>query len=198
MRRRVLLLLLSLVTFGCASKGTTVVLLENPDGSVGQVEVSSQTGTQMLSAPRQATTVAAPAARPSTPHVVEQAEIDQDYGLALKILPEVPDTFLLHFETGTAELTAESLAMPERILAAITRRGSRDVRVNGHTDRVGNRESNARLSMERAEFVRNFLIGRGIAAGIIQAFAHGEGNPVVPTDDEVPEPRNRRVEVLVR
>jgi outer membrane protein OmpA-like peptidoglycan-associated protein len=192
------LLFLSLAFMGCAAKGTTVVLLENPDGSVGKVQVTSQAGDQTLSLARQGTTVPQASDPPSPPSIVPQEEIDRDYGQAMRALPEAPDYFLLYFDAGTAKLTQESLAMPEKILAAISRRGSRDVRVNGHTDRQGKSEDNARLSMQRAEFVRDFLITKGVESSMIQVFAHGEGNPIVPTDDEMPEPRNRRVEVLVR
>lgn len=192
------LLFLSLTVMGCAAKGTSVVLLENPDGTVGKVQVKSQAGDQTLSLARQGTTVSQPTDPPSPPRIVAQEEIDRDYGQAMRALPEAPDYFLLYFDAGTAKLTQESLAMPEKILAAISRRGSRDVRVNGHTDRQGKSEDNARLSLQRAEFVRDFLITKGVESSIIQVFAHGEGNPIVPTDDEMPEPRNRRVEVLVR
>jgi outer membrane protein OmpA-like peptidoglycan-associated protein len=198
MKSALFLLFLSLTVMGCAAKGTSVILLENPDGSVGKVQVKSQGGNQTLSAARQGTTVPRPSDPPSAPRIVAQEEIDRDYGQAMRALPEAPDYFLLYFDSGTAKLTQESLAMPEKILASIGRRGSRDVRVNGHTDRQGKNEDNARLSMQRAEFVRDFLITKGVESSIIQVFAHGEGNPIVPTDDEMPEPRNRRVEVLVR
>jgi outer membrane protein OmpA-like peptidoglycan-associated protein len=52
--------------------------------------------------------------------------------------------------------------------------------------------------MERAEAMRMILENLGVAKDIIQVSSHGEGNPLVPTEDEVSEPRNRRVEVLVR
>lgn len=193
-----MLLILCLFAGGCAAKGTSVILLENPDGSVGKVQVKSQAGDQTLSAAKQGTSVTTPSEPPSAPRIVPQEEIDRDYGQAMGALPEAPDYFLLYFDAGTAKLTQESLALPEKILAAISRRGSRDVRVNGHTDRQGKSEDNARLSMQRAEFVRDFLITKGVESAIIQVFAHGEGNPIVPTGDDIPEPRNRRVEVLVR
>ena len=46
--------------------------------------------------------------------------------------------------------------------------------------------------------MRDILIGLGVGPDIIRIFSHGEGNPLIPTPDDVPEPRNRRVEVLVR
>ena len=54
------------------------------------------------------------------------------------------------------------------------------------------------LSLRRAERVRNDLIGRGIPGDKIQVAGRGEREPLVPTEDEVAEPRNRRVEITVR
>jgi outer membrane protein OmpA-like peptidoglycan-associated protein len=46
--------------------------------------------------------------------------------------------------------------------------------------------------------VRDLLIAEGIAPATIRLAFHGEGNPLIQTADNVPEPRNRRVEVIVR
>jgi outer membrane protein OmpA-like peptidoglycan-associated protein len=54
------------------------------------------------------------------------------------------------------------------------------------------------LALERAQEVAQWLISEGVDANIIEISSHGEENPVVPTKDEVAEPKNRRVEVNVR
>ena len=54
------------------------------------------------------------------------------------------------------------------------------------------------LSLQRAERVRELLAKSGIDAGKITVSARGEREPLIPTADDVPEPRNRRVEVNVR
>jgi outer membrane protein OmpA-like peptidoglycan-associated protein len=54
------------------------------------------------------------------------------------------------------------------------------------------------LSRRRAEKVRDLLIAANIAPAVIRVAFHGEGNPLIQTVDNVPEPRNRRVEVIVR
>ncbi|NCC05583.1 MAG: OmpA family protein [Proteobacteria bacterium] len=195
---RTLLLFLCLTFAGCATKGTTVVLIEDPDGSVGQVQVSTQAGTRQLSDAGQSTSVGDPSATPTPPRVLDQAAIQREYGQTLKALPAPPETFLLYFEFGRTKLTAESEPVPARIIEAIMQRRSRDVRVNGHSDTMGSREENTRLSLERAEGARDMLVGAGVDPSIIQIFSHGEGNLLIPTPDETPEPKNRRVEVLVR
>lgn len=196
--RKALFLLLCLAMAGCAAKGTSVVLIEDPDGGVGRVTVSNPAGKQTLDSARQGTTAATSSTAPSPARAVDQAEIDATYGRVLRALPEPVETFILYFESGTSNLTPESRSIPKEILASISRRHSTDVRVYGHSDRVGTPEVNQRVSMARAEAMRALLVGLGVGTDIIRTSYHGEGNPLVPTADEVPEPRNRRVEVLVR
>lgn len=195
---RALLLVLCLTFAGCAAKGTMVVLIEDPDGSVGQVEVSTAAGAQRLSTAGQSTSVKDSSTAPGPLRTLDQATIEKDFGQALQARPQPPETFLLYFEYGRTELTAESKPDPATILETILRRNSHDVRINGHSDTVGTREDNARLSLERAKGARDILVNKGVDPSIIQIFSHGEGNPLIPTPDETPEPRNRRVEVLVR
>ncbi|HEV3009509.1 MAG TPA: OmpA family protein, partial [Burkholderiales bacterium] len=66
------------------------------------------------------------------------------------------------------------------------------------TDRVGKDADNDRLSLQRAERVRQSLVAQGIAAERIRASGRGERELVTPTADGVDEPRNRRVEINVR
>lgn len=182
---------------GCA-KGTTVVLLDDPDCRTGKIKVSSATGEQQLDTAHQSTQVSKTTAAPSKPKIMDQEKIDTTFGPALSALPAQSEQFLLYFEHGTTILTPESKLLPARVLATVQDRRSTDVRVNGHTDRVGANDLNMRLSLDRAHLIRDYLINAGVNPKIIAVFGHGEGNLLVPTEDEVSEPRNRRVEVLVR
>ena len=68
----------------------------------------------------------------------------------------------------------------------------------GSADRPGTSPTNHRLALQRADSVRAFLIGRGIEPFRILARARTEPDLPIPTTDNVLEPENRRVEVLVR
>ena len=114
------------------------------------------------------------------------------------VLPGRPKSFLLYFLEGKDEFTPESQVELERMLSELRQRGAPDVVVIGHTDRVGNLQFNDGLSLQRAERVRMELVKLGIAESRIQIAGRGEREPLVPTADEVPEPRNRRVEISVR
>ena len=78
----------------------------------------------------------------------------------------------------------------------LTRPGG-EIVVTGHTDRQGTVEANDQLSLQRALALRALFIERGFPPERIEAVGRGEREPLVPTADEVPEPRNRRAELLV-
>ena len=101
-------------------------------------------------------------------------------------------------QQGRDELTPDSRLLLGRIVDEIARRPAPDIVVIGHTDRVGAVPYNDTLSLRRAERVRDELVKVGIAAERISVAGRGEREPRVPTPDEVPEPRNRRVEINIR
>ena len=73
-----------------------------------------------------------------------------------------------------------------------------DIMVIGHTDTVGGLEYNDRLSRARAERLRDLLAELGIPAARIEAAGRGKRELLVPTEENVSEARNRRVEINVR
>ena len=83
-------------------------------------------------------------------------------------------------------------------MASAQARAGGEIVVTGHTDRQGSVQANDQLSLQRAQAVRALLIERGFKANLIEAVGRGEREPLVPTEDEVAEPRNRRAELLVR
>ena len=73
-----------------------------------------------------------------------------------------------------------------------------EVAVIGHTDTVGSAESNVVLSMQRARAIADRLRDAGLDLSALTLESHGEKHLLVPTKDEIPEPRNRRVQVTIR
>jgi OOP family OmpA-OmpF porin len=68
----------------------------------------------------------------------------------------------------------------------------------GHTDTVGTEQYNMGLSVRRADAVAEYLESKGVDASRLTIQGFGETKLAVPTGDQVPEPRNRRVEVRQR
>lgn len=173
-----------------------VVVLPSADGHVGTVIVE-RGGVRIVLNEAYASSIIRDGGEPVR-ETLPQAEARADYSAALMALPELPKAFLVYFNEGTDELTPESRVEFEKILAELREREAPDIVVIGHTDRLATDAYNDRLSLQRAERVREELIKLGIPEGRIHAAGRGEREPLVPTLDGVAEPRNRRVEINVR
>jgi len=182
---------------GCAAvPQDRVVLLPGPDGQVGRIAVNPGATETVLDTAYASASVDSRGklARVQT----SPAEVDAAFGAALAALPPRPMSYTLYFEHDSDRLTAESARQADAVLAEIAARPVADVIVIGHTDTAGESTYNDLLSLERAKSVRELLIARGGDGSRIGVAGRGEREPVVPTADEVPEPRNRRAELNVR
>jgi len=135
---------------------------------------------------------------PGLPTILSGTEVRAIAGPALAALPKPPAQFILYFEHDSVDLTPASRAVMGKVIGRIRARAPVDVSVVGHTDTVGTKEYNYSLSMKRARTVASILTGKGIDPSVLEITSHGKDNPLVPTGDQVPEPRNRRVEITVR
>ena len=171
----------------------TVTVLPSADGHVGTVVVQRGETEQVL---HQAYATSNFGQAEVT--LLSAEAVQRTYGKTLHALPAAPAAFLLYFVTGTDELTPESKLELEKVLSAMRTRPLPDVLVIGHTDTQGEADANDRLSAQRAETVKGFLVGIGIPAERIHTAGRGERELLVPTADNVDEPRNRRVEINVR
>ncbi|MFZ2974568.1 MAG: OmpA family protein [Ferribacterium limneticum] len=188
-----LMLVVLLTLAGCASE--RVVLLPSADGRPSAVVVRDTGGEIVLDKPYAATKRSVGA---NSTYQSSAEEVTERFGQALGAQPPRPNSYVLYFEAGGNVLTAESQAALANIRKEIAERPASEVMVIGHTDRVGSVELNDRLSKTRAEGLRDLLIESGVAADKLEAVGRGERDPLVPTDDEVDEPKNRRVEISVR
>jgi OmpA-OmpF porin, OOP family len=125
-------------------------------------------------------------------------EVDARFGAALAAQPIRAKSFTLYFLEGQDEFTVESKEIFETVFAEIARYPVPDLVVVGHTDKVGSDQFNDALALRRAEAVRTTLIVRGVAPANITTVGRGKREPLIPTADGVAEPRNRRVEIVVR
>jgi OOP family OmpA-OmpF porin len=179
---------------GCAQRGT-VVLLPASDGKPAAVSVKQGEREVVLDQPYAAAHVT-----PSGPTAYRATaqDVDAQFGPALAARPSRPASFTLYFVEGGDEFTAESKQLVDRLLGEIARRPVPDVRIVGHTDAVGNDASNDALGKQRAEVVRAALVRVGVPEADIETISRGKRELAVPTPDGVAEPRNRRVEIIVR
>ena len=180
---------------GCASKPASyIVLLESPDGTTGKVVVKGKKGEQLVDTARHA----APMDGSAPPAPVDEAKFTKDFSEAIAARPAMPEHFLLYFESGGTTLTPESVAALDRIIEAAGKRPAVDMSVIGHTDTPGKAELNEALALKRALAVADLLKQKGLKVHALTVESHGERNLLIPTPDDTPEPRNRRVEVSIR
>lgn len=111
--------------------------------------------------------------------------------------PATPNSYLVFFDFDRYNLTEEA----KRIIRAAVegnRAGTLRFEVSGHADRSGSDAYNLQLSQRRANEVRRYLGTLGVPPSDIQTISRGENEPLVPTDDGVREPQNRRAEIIYR
>ncbi|MBE0603200.1 MAG: OmpA family protein [Deltaproteobacteria bacterium] len=190
-------ILFAAVIAGCAP-GNRVILVPDPDGKVGKAEVVTESGSRLLEKPNDMTVVSGKTTAPSPVATADPAYIASTFREALSAEPLPPEKFILFFEPNGTALVRESQGVIDSILEAARRRHAVHIGISGHTDAVGSAAANDALSRERAEAVRALLAGKGLDPASMTVASHGKGNPLIPTPDGIPEPRNRRVEVVVR
>jgi outer membrane protein OmpA-like peptidoglycan-associated protein/opacity protein-like surface antigen len=106
--------------------------------------------------------------------------------------PRRPRQFIVFFGFNKSNLSAEAVRVVAEAAAAAKEHGSSSILVVGHTDTVGSRGYNMRLSLRRAAAVKAELVNNGITASMIETDGKGETELMIETGDSVKEPQNRR------
>ena len=109
-------------------------------------------------------------------------------------------TFVLddcNFETGKATLQPSSFAVLDELVAYLNRKDDEKIELGGHTDNVGSVASNLKLSMDRANTVRAYLLTKGIDPDRVTAKGYGMSEPIEDNKTEEGRAKNRRTEVKI-
>ncbi|MGE3774572.1 MAG: OmpA family protein [Gammaproteobacteria bacterium] len=200
-----LLVIQGLALTACASKPvapvdrsrTSVILLPDDDGHVGAVVVSSPHGDRRIAAAYGMTTIAADATTAPEVTRTSAAAVQGVYGAVLEAQPTPPASFTLYFELGKARLTPASQRELPRLFEAVNARKPTEISIYGHSDSIGSDRRNYRLSELRAKAIERLLREHDSSLEAIDVKFLGDREPLFPTPDNVPEPRNRRAEVVV-
>jgi len=104
----------------------------------------------------------------------------------------------VQFEHGTAVLRPESDPILAEVARVLTEHPELEqVEVQGHTDDTGTPEINQKLSQERAEAVRTWLVAHGTESGRLLAKGYGQSAPIADNGSEEGRAKNRRVQFKI-
>lgn len=161
-----------------AANGESATLTPEPNTDAPQAALDDQAET------------GAPLAQTEVPSEERIAECDRSLRTLL-------DTSKIKFATGSARIAAESSELLDQLAEAVTGCDLAIV-IEGHTDSTGSATVNERLSLSRAQAVREALVIRGVERRLLEAEGFGAATPVA--SNETPEGReqNRRIEFNVR
>lgn len=179
-------------------KDNLVVVLPEDNGHVGAVVVHDTKGDQLLLDKAYSAAGGYKGTGAAQSVEVKPAEVKTIFGRALAAAPIPPASFILYFVSDSDELTEASKANFEKVFAEMARRAAVEIVVTGHTDTVGSTAYNDGLSLRRAGHVRDLLVARGIPTASISIVGRGKRELLVPTADQTPEERNRRVVITAR
>ncbi len=102
----------------------------------------------------------------------------------------------VNFDNDSARLRADATAILDQAAATLKEWGEVRIEVAGHTDSVDSDAYNQTLSQRRAEAVRAYLIGKGVAAERLSAKGYGEAQPIADNETAEGRAKNRRVELV--
>jgi outer membrane protein OmpA-like peptidoglycan-associated protein len=102
----------------------------------------------------------------------------------------------IHFETGKSAILPDSEATLDQVKQLLDGRPDLKLRVEGHTDNVGNRDANQKLSEARAAAVVNWLVGHRVDKSRLAVQGFADTKPVDDNNSEAGRAKNRRVELV--
>ncbi|WP_375445051.1 OmpA family protein [uncultured Fibrella sp.] len=102
----------------------------------------------------------------------------------------------IYFAQSKYELQAESFPELDRLVTVMRQNPTMTIKLEGHTDIIGDFDKNLELSRNRVQSVRQYLTSKGIEATRVEAVGYGHSRPINSTPGK-PHPENRRVEMVI-
>ena len=151
---------------------------------------------------------AAPAAAPANSWTARLATLKSDLETSTKgtgvVIEQTADNQLhlvipneMSFDTGRANVKRNLAQVLDKVAEGLKSATAASVRVVGHTDNTGSEEGNERLSVSRADSVRNHLVSRGVSTTAITTDGRGSREPLADNGTAAGRAQNRRVEIFV-
>jgi outer membrane protein OmpA-like peptidoglycan-associated protein len=191
----------AILVAGCSPTKSVVVLLPDSEGRVGDLRIHSSRGDIQLNKAYHSVTFDPQSGSGLSGASMEDEAITDIFGGALAAEPKIPsriDVFTLYYKMDSVALTPDSSRRMDAVISFLKEADVLEIYVIGHADRLGTRSYNRDLSRQRAVFMKNRLVADGILPERIFVSFLGETDPQIETADEVEEPLNRRVRIVVK
>ena len=176
---------------GC-KVSTLVVLLDGKKKNTS-ITVSTDKGSVLVDIPNQFISLLSKDVKPSSAQSLSEAELNEIIGDTLSNANKEQVSFTLLFE-GMKLLNQEQV---QEILDAIAQRDTPYIKIIGHTDTIGSTADNLKVGLKRAKILEQLIIDANIDYLKIDTDSYSESNLAIPTEDNVFEVLNRRVEVFI-
>jgi len=103
----------------------------------------------------------------------------------------------INFETGSAKIKKSSYRLLDEAVKVFTQYPTLKIEIGGHTDDQGPDDMNMKLSQDRADSVKAYLVDKGIASERLAAIGYGETRPAAPNKTATGRAKNRRIEFVI-
>jgi len=204
MMRFLLLIFSAMFCFSCAQKQTKIILLPQDSGEVGAVTMSAGDSTVTLDKPYMVSQSGKMQVSQADPKAIQSAygdlfkmELRRPAPPVMKEPEKDVIRFNLFFLSNSLELTTTSKEKIKEIITLLKKTPPTRIRVVGYTDTVGSKASNLTLSSQRADKISKHLNQMDNHTNRMEIRGYGEHGLMVFTEDDTPEPRNRRVKVFI-
>lgn len=134
--------------------------------------------------------------------IANHAELMEGKALTVSYSNEITNevsskSYQIQFETGSAVIKQASYKLLDEILQSAVVAEGLKVGIYGHTDNVGNDGSNQKLSEERANAVKSYLLSKGLPAQRVESKGFGSANPIADNNTAAGKAQNRRVQIVL-
>ena len=103
----------------------------------------------------------------------------------------------VNFDFNSANLTTLAKTNLDKLVTVLKNNPDTNINIYGHTDSIGSDAVNLRISSQRAEAVKNYLVANGISASRMFTEGLGKSSPIASNDTDAGRAKNRRVEFAI-
>lgn len=114
-----------------------------------------------------------------------------------KVVDDALKNRIIEFESGSSILTLTGTKILDEMVIALNKVQGKNIKIIGHTDNLGDAQKNIKLSIERAEAVKKYLVDKNISANRLTTTGLGSEKPIADNNNPSGRKRNRRIEFEV-